>query len=55
MANDLGADLDQCFAQAGRRPRFRRLGHRQGAHEAAEIVGERMELKTDGVGGEGPV
>jgi hypothetical protein len=30
-----------------------RLGHRQRSHEIAEVVGEHMELKTDGVGGEG--
>ena len=30
-----------------------RLGHRQCAHEIAEIVGQGMELKAHGVGGEG--
>ena len=53
MADNLGADLDQLLAQAGQRPRFRRLGHCQRAHEVAKVVGERMELKADGVGGEG--
>src|SRR6516225_8950833 len=53
MADDLGTDLDQLLAQAGQRPRLRRLGHRQSSHEIAEVVGERMELKTNGVGGEG--
>ena len=53
VADDLGADLDQLLSQAGQRPRLRRLRHRQRAHEVAEVVGERMELEADGVGGEG--
>ena len=53
MANDLGADLDQFFAQAGQRPGFSRLEHRQRSHEVAEVVGQRMKLEADGVGGEG--
>ena len=53
MAHDFGADLDQLLAQAGQRPRFRRLGHRKRPHEIAKLVGQRVELKTDGVGGEG--
>jgi len=32
VANDVGAELDQFFAQAGQRPRFFRLGHRQRLH-----------------------
>jgi hypothetical protein len=38
-AHDLGADLDQLLAQAGQRPRLRRLGHRQRPHEMAQVVG----------------
>jgi hypothetical protein len=53
VAHDLGADLDQLVAQAGQRPRLRRLRHRQRPHEIAEIVGQRVELEADGVGGEG--
>ena len=53
VADDLRADLDELLAQAGQRPRLRRLRHRQRAHEVAEVVGERMELEADGVGGEG--
>jgi hypothetical protein len=53
MADDLGADLDQFLAQPGQRPRFHRLRHRQRAHEVAKVVGERVELEADGVGGEG--
>jgi hypothetical protein len=49
----LGADLDQLLAQAGQRPRLHRLRHRQRPHEIAEIVGQRVELEADGVGGEG--
>ena len=52
MAHDLRADLDQLLAQAGQRPRLRRFWHRQGAHEIAEVVGQRMELETRR-GGEG--
>jgi hypothetical protein len=44
MADDLGADLDQLLPQPGQRPRLRRLRHRQGSHEVAEVVGEGMEL-----------
>jgi hypothetical protein len=40
MADDLGADLDEFLAQAGQ------------LHEVAEVVGERVKLKADGVGGE---
>jgi len=53
MADDLRADLDKLLAQAGQRPRLRRFGHRQPSHEIAQVVGEGVELKTHGVGGEG--
>src|SRR5271169_3042526 len=53
VAHDLGADLDQLLAQAGQRPRLRRLRHCQRPHEIAEIVGQRVELEADVVGGEG--
>jgi hypothetical protein len=53
VADDLDADLDQLLAQASQRPRFRRLGHRERPHEIANVVGQRVELNTDGVGGEG--
>jgi hypothetical protein len=53
LADDLRADLDQLFAQAGQRPRLRRLRHRQRPHEVAEVIRGRMELEADGVGGEG--
>jgi hypothetical protein len=39
VADDLGVDLDQLLAQAGQRPRFRRLGYRQRPHETAKVVG----------------
>src|SRR6266851_1794004 len=38
VADDLGADLDQLLAQAGQRPRLRRLRHRQGSHEIRGIA-----------------
>jgi hypothetical protein len=53
MADDLGADLDQVFLEAGQRPGFCCLGHRQRPHEIAEVVGERVKLEADGVSGEG--
>jgi len=53
VADDFGPDLDQLLAQTGQRPRLRGLWHRQGSHEIAEIVGQRMKLEADGVGGEG--
>jgi hypothetical protein len=53
MADDLGTDLDQLLAQTGQRPLLRRFGHRQSSYEIGEVVGERMEVKMDGVGGQG--
>jgi hypothetical protein len=52
MAYDLRTDLDQLFLQARQRPVFDRLRRRQRAQEIPKIVGERMKLETDGVGGE---
>jgi pilus assembly protein Flp/PilA len=49
MADDLRAGLDQPFLEARQRPVFDRLGRRQGAQEVAEIIGEGMKLKADGV------
>ena len=46
-------DFDHLLAQAGQRISSNCLGHRQRAHEIAEVVGERMKLEADGVGGEG--
>jgi len=54
MADNLGADLDQLFAQAGQRPRPCRLRHRHPAHEIAEVVREGVKLQADGVGDRGP-
>jgi hypothetical protein len=53
VADDLGTDLDQLLPQTGQRPRLRRLGHRECPHEIAKVVGQRVELKTHGVSGEG--
>jgi hypothetical protein len=54
IKNGQEPDLDQLLAQAGQRPPLHRLGHRQCAHEVPEIIGQRMELKTHGIGGESP-
>ena len=54
MADDLRADLDQLLLQARQRPVFDRLGRRQRSKEIAEIIGERMELKSHSVGRERP-
>src|SRR5215467_2928151 len=54
VAHDLRADLDQLFFQARQRPILDRLGCRQRAQEIAEIVGERMKLEPNGIGGECP-
>jgi hypothetical protein len=54
VADDLRADLDQLLFQAGQRPVLDRLGRRQRAQEVADIVGERVKLKPDGIGGERP-
>jgi hypothetical protein len=53
VADDLRADLDQLLAQAGQRPRLRRLRHRQRPHEVAEVVRRGMKLKAHRIGGEG--
>jgi hypothetical protein len=52
VADDLRSDLDQLFLEARQRPILNRLGRRQRAQEVTEIVGKRMKLETDGVGGE---
>ena len=52
VTDDLCADLDQLIFEARQRPIFDRLWRPERAEEVAEIVGERMELKADGVGGE---
>ena len=40
-------DLDQLLPEPGQRPVLDRLGRRQRAQEAAEVVGRRMELQPD--------
>ncbi len=54
VAYELGADLDQLLLQAGQRPVLDRLGRRQRAQDVAEVVGQRVKLEPDGVGGERP-
>ena len=54
VADHLRTDLDQLLLQARQRPVFDWLGRRQRAQEIAEIVGQRMKLEPDGVGGERP-
>jgi hypothetical protein len=52
MADDLRGNLDQRLLEGRHRPVLYRLRRRQCAQEIAEIVGERVKLETDGVGGE---
>ena len=54
VAHDLRADLDQLLLQARQRPVLDRLRCCERAQEIAEIVGERMKLKPDGVRSERP-
>ena len=54
MTDDLRADLDQLFLERRRRPVPDRLRRRQRTQKIAKVVGERMKLKTHGVGVEGP-
>jgi hypothetical protein len=54
VADNLRADLDQLFLEAGQRPVLDRLGCRQRAQEVAEIVGESVKLKSNGIGNERP-
>ena len=53
VADHPGADLDELLPQAGERPAFHCLGQSQRPQEVAEIVGERVKLEPDGIGGEG--
>jgi hypothetical protein len=52
VANDLRADLDELLFQGRQRPILDRLWRRQRAQKIAEILGERMKLETNRVGGE---
>ena len=52
MANDLAADLDQPVPERRHRPLLHGIRQRQSAQEVAGIVGERVQLETDGVLGE---
>src|SRR5262245_52013876 len=54
VAHHLRPDLDQLLRQACQRPVLDRLGRRQRAQEIAEVVGERMKLEPNGIGGERP-
>ena len=49
MAHDLSADLDQLLPQCRQRPMFHRLGQGERPEEVAEIVGQCMKLKPDGI------
>jgi len=50
--DDLRADFDELLFQGRHRPVLDRLWRRQGSQEVAEIIGERMKLKANRVGGE---
>ena len=51
MTDDLRADLDQLLTQRRHRPISDRLRRCQRAQEVTEIVGERMKLEANGIGG----
>jgi hypothetical protein len=53
MADDLRADLDQLLLERRQRAVLDQLGRRHRPQKIAEIIGERVKLKTHGVGGEG--
>src|SRR4029077_11581412 len=53
VANYLRADLDELLFQGCQRPLLDRLRRRQRAQKIAEIVGQRMKLEANSVGGEG--
>ena len=53
VADHLSADLDQLIPQTRQTPPLRCRWRRQGPHEVAEVVGQRMELKANRIGGEG--
>ena len=52
MICDLRADLDEFLLESRHRPVLDRLRRRQRAQEISKIVGQRMKLKSNGVGGE---
>ena len=54
MAYDLRADLDELLSQCGQRPMFDRFGQGECPHEVAEIVGQGVKLKADGIVAEPP-
>jgi hypothetical protein len=54
MVDDLGADLDELLSQCGQRPMFDRFGQGECPHEVAEIVGQGVKPKTDGIVAEPP-
>ena len=49
VADDLGADLDQLLSKRRQRPMFHRLGQGERAQEVGEVLGERVQLKPDGI------
>ena len=52
VAHDLRANLDEFLFEARQRPILDWFGRRQRAQEVAEIVGQRMKLKANRIGGE---
>ncbi len=49
-AGDLRADLDQLFLERRQRPVLDRFGRGRRAQKIAEVAGERVKLKANGVG-----
>jgi hypothetical protein len=53
VGHDLRADLDAFLPQAGQRPVLDGFRQCQRPHEVGEILGQRLKLKPNSVGGEG--
>src|SRR5438046_6648123 len=53
VRDHLRADLDHLLPERGQRPAFDLVRQGQGAEEVGEVVGQRVELESDGVRAKG--
>ena len=49
MADNFRTDLDQLLPQRRQRPLLHGIGQRQGTHEVAQIICQRMKLEPNGI------